>query len=69
MDPKLRLEYWEDDGWFVGRLVGIPSIFSQGETIEELVANIREVYQLMMEDTDPVPENVSPRFLEIDIQQ
>jgi len=29
---KLTLEYWEDDGWLVGRLVEVPGVFSQGET-------------------------------------
>lgn len=37
----------------MGRLKGIPGVFSQGETLQELEDNIREVYQLMMED-EPV---------------
>ena len=44
------LEYWEDDGWYVGRLREIPGVFSQGETLQELEENIREVYQLLLED-------------------
>lgn len=47
MPQSLTLEYWHDDGWFVGRLRGIPGVFSQGETIEKLEANIRDAYQLM----------------------
>jgi len=43
------LEYWTDDGWFVGRLKEIPGVFSQGETLAELEDNIREAYLLMME--------------------
>jgi len=45
------LEYWQDDGWYVGRLQEIPGvfIFSQGETMEELKANIEDAYELMME--------------------
>ena len=46
---KLTLEYWEDDGWFVGRLIEIPGIFSQGETVEELKENIQDAYKLMLE--------------------
>jgi len=43
------LEYWQDDGWYVGRLQEIPGVFSQGETMEELKANIEDAYELMME--------------------
>jgi predicted RNase H-like HicB family nuclease len=47
---RLTLEYWVDDGWYVGRIREIPGVFSQGATIEELEQNIREAYELMMED-------------------
>ena len=43
------LEYWLDDNWYVGRLKEVPGVFSQGESIEELEENIREVYRLMYE--------------------
>ena len=49
MSKTLTLEYWMDDGWFIGRLKEIPSVFSQGETIEELEENIRDAYELMLE--------------------
>ena len=54
MTTSLILEYWLDDGWYVGRLRGIPGVFSQGETLEELEANIHEVYQLMLEAVGPI---------------
>ena len=41
------LEYWQDGDWLVGRVIGIPGIFSQGKTLDELKENIQEVYQLM----------------------
>ena len=44
------LEYWIDDGWYVGRLKEVPGVFSQGESLQELEENIREAYQLMLED-------------------
>jgi hypothetical protein len=31
MEHAFTLEYWKDGSWFVGRLVEIPGIFSQGE--------------------------------------
>ena len=35
MIKNFSLEYWVDDNWYVGRLKETPSVFSQGETIEE----------------------------------
>jgi len=57
--PKFNLEYWEDDGWFIGRLIEVPGVFSQGETLEELKDNINDSYKLMTESEplDLVPEN------------
>jgi predicted RNase H-like HicB family nuclease len=46
---KFTLEYWEDDGWLVGRLVEVPGVFSQGESLEELQKNIQDAYELMLE--------------------
>jgi len=28
------LNYWVDDGWYVGRLKEIPGVFSHSETLE-----------------------------------
>jgi predicted RNase H-like HicB family nuclease len=47
---QFTLEYWKDDGWYVGRLKEMPSVMSQGETLEELQSMIRDAYQLMVED-------------------
>jgi len=57
--PKFNLEYWEDDGWSIGRLIEVPGVFSQGETLEELKDNINDSYKLMTESEplDLVPEN------------
>ncbi|MEA1895316.1 MAG: type II toxin-antitoxin system HicB family antitoxin [Euryarchaeota archaeon] len=42
------LEYWIDESWYVGRLREVPGVFSQGESLEELEENIRDVYRLMI---------------------
>lgn len=42
MIQTFSLEYWEDDGWLVGRLRGVPGVFSQGETLEELIKNLSD---------------------------
>jgi len=46
---EFTLEYWEDEGWFVGQLVEVPGVFSQGESLEELKENIQDAYKLMLE--------------------
>jgi predicted RNase H-like HicB family nuclease len=45
------LEYWQDEGWCVGQLREVPGVFSQGETLKELEENIRDAFELVLEDT------------------
>ena len=42
-DPKL----------YVGSVPGFPGAHSQGETIEELHENLREVIEMLLEDEEP----------------
>ena len=51
MSRNFTLEYWLDDGWYVGRLIEVPGVFSQGETLSQLEENIRDAYQLMVQDS------------------
>ncbi len=55
MARRFTLEYWIDEGWYVGRLKEVPGVFSQGESLKELKENIREAYLLMMEEEDFPP--------------
>ena len=66
MKRKLTLEYWQEEGWYVGRLKGIPGVFSQGQTLQELEDNIREAYQLMMEE-EPSLDRSDVQSKEIEI--
>ena len=45
---NLTLEYWKDGAWFVGQLVEIPGVMSQGETLAELEENIEDAYHLVL---------------------
>jgi predicted RNase H-like HicB family nuclease len=54
MSQSFILKYWNDDDWLVGRLKGIPGVFSQGQTLEELEENIHDAYQLMNMDAGTV---------------
>ena len=55
MDRHFTLEYWIDEGWYVGRLKEVPGVFSQGDTLEELEKNIKEAYSLMMDEEEVLP--------------
>ena len=55
MKQSFTLEYWQDDGWFVGNLKEIPGIFSQGETLSELEENIEDAYKLIIENNPQIP--------------
>lgn len=55
MERHFTLEYWIDEGWYVGRLKEVPGVFSQGETLEELEENIKDAYHLMITDEEVVP--------------
>jgi predicted RNase H-like HicB family nuclease len=48
MRRAFTLEYWQDGIWFVGRLLEVPGVFSQGKTLEELRENIQDAYDLMV---------------------
>ncbi len=67
MSQSFILEYWQDDGWLVGRLRGIPGVFSQGETLEELKENIRDAYELMREEEESAPVGVEVKELVLEI--
>jgi predicted RNase H-like HicB family nuclease len=48
MRGHFTLEFWRDGKFFVGRLLEVSGVFSQGETLEELRENIRDAYDLMV---------------------
>ena len=55
MPCTFTLDYWLDDGWYVGKLREVPGVFSQGESLAELKANIQDAYRLMAEEAPPLP--------------
>jgi predicted RNase H-like HicB family nuclease len=50
MAIELHMIYWKGEKFWVGKLLELPEIMTQGETLGELEANIREAYTLMMMD-------------------
>ena len=53
MRRQITLEHWKDGKWYVGRLLEVPGVFSQGETLDELRENIQEAYKLMVVQERP----------------
>ena len=55
MPHSFTLDFWIDDGWYVGKLREVPNVFSQGESLDELKRNIQDAYQLMMAEAPTLP--------------
>ena len=52
MIRSFTLDYWLDDGWYVGKLREVSGVFSQGESLEALKINIRDAYGLVMQEVE-----------------
>ena len=55
MASSFTLDFWMDDGWYVGKLREVPNVFSQGESLDELKTNIQDAYRLVMEEAPALP--------------
>ena len=51
------IERCPDTILFVGYVPGLPGAHSQGETIDELNANLAEVIEMLLEDGEPAMES------------
>ncbi len=67
MSVIIRMEYWTDGPWFVGRLPQVPGVFSQGATLAELEENIRDAYQLMLQEQEPEVAGFACDMKEIEV--
>lgn len=68
MIRSFTLDFWLDEGWYIGKLREVPGVFSQGENLEELKVNIRDAYELIMQETMQVPvEKFKSTELEMNI--
>ena len=60
-DFKVLLEPDEEAGGYVITCPALPGCYSQGETVDEAMANIREAIELCLEDLielgQPVPDS------------
>jgi predicted RNase H-like HicB family nuclease len=51
------VERCAETGLYVGHVPGFPGAHSQGATLDELAANLREVVELLLEDGEFEPES------------
>ena len=47
------IERCSETGLLVGYVPGLPGAHSQGETLDELQANLKEVIAMLLEDGEP----------------
>lgn len=55
MTCNFTLDFWKEEGWYVGKLREVPGVFSQGKNLEELKTNIKDAYDLVMQETVSTP--------------
>jgi predicted RNase H-like HicB family nuclease len=68
MRGQFTLEFWQDGQWYVGRLLEVPGVFSQGETLEELRENIQDAYELMVtQERPPAPAGARREPVELEV--
>lgn len=68
MRGQFTLEFWRDGDFYVGRLLEVPGVFSQGETLEELRENIQDAYDLMVtQERSPAPAVAQQQPVELEV--
>ena len=65
MKTKLKMIYWKDADFWVGKLLEHPEIMTQGETLEELEENMKDAYMLMTMDDVPHKHKVKELTLSV----
>ena len=68
MERKFTLEYWIDEGWYVGRIKEVPGVFSQGANLGELEENIKDAYQMVAAEKDDYVPSVEIKEKELSFQ-
>lgn len=55
----MKYSYWQDEEMWLGYLEEYPDYWTQGETIEELAENLRDLYQEFASDAIPCVRRVA----------
>jgi predicted RNase H-like HicB family nuclease len=68
MRSQFTLEYWRDGEFYVGRLLEVPGVFSQGMSMDELRENIQDAYDLMVtQERSPAPSAAMQQSVELEV--
>ena len=71
MEYKTIVEPDPEDGGYVVHCPALPGCYSQGETRDEAIANIREAIEAYIEslkkDNLPIPAGVEPEIVSVNV--
>ncbi len=71
MEYKIIVEPDPEDGGFVVHCPALPGCYSQGETRDEAIANIREAIEAyigsLKKDNLPIPSGVEPEIVSVNV--
>jgi predicted RNase H-like HicB family nuclease len=68
MRGQFTLEFWCDGDFYVGRLLEVPGVFSQGETLAELKENIQDAYDLVVvQERSSAPPTAQRQPVELEV--
>lgn len=64
---QLTAAVTQDGGWYVARCLEV-EVTSQGRTVEEALANLKEALELYFEDAPEVPPAAHPLIVQIEVR-
>ncbi len=56
---KKKFVYWSDNNVMIGYMEEFPDYLSQGETLEELIDNLKDIYKELMSGEIPNVRHVA----------
>jgi predicted RNase H-like HicB family nuclease len=59
MGKAIKYVYWQDEDMWLGYLEEYPDYWTQGETLEELEENLRDIYKELTSGTIPCVRRIA----------
>jgi predicted RNase H-like HicB family nuclease len=59
MGKAIKYVYWQDEDMWLGYLEEYPDYWTQGETLEELEENLRDIYKELTGGTIPCVRRIA----------